>query len=449
MPASTAEALASSSSGRWSCGRRAGGTSCWRRCGPSGPSSSARAGRADAVAERHAATSGRLGRAGRPAAARARPARAGRDRRRDPGAAQRARLAARPRTRSSSPAAWSPRCCDYGFLRLRPDVLAWAERVTERRPGRPQPVGFAGLGGRRVRGVDGGRRRRERRARAPARLDLAEQAGEAISPAVPRDRGPATSCSRDGSTKPRPGTDGPPTPPPTTRGSACCRAASRLLALAYAGEPGRGRAGRRAARRGRRPSPRRTPRTSGTAPARRTWRSIRRAGPPAATPRRCELAELTHASFVTGLAGASKASIDARVGDPARRRRGVPPADRPLAAGRDVVDAVDDAALDRRPAGPARPPSRRRRAGGGGAGDVGRPPHLRRRRGGARPSSAPGCAPRSATTPTRRRAEQARCSTATPPSSTRSGRCEARSDALTTSAARRGCRARPCRPARG
>jgi hypothetical protein len=29
------------------------------------------------------------------------------------------------------------------------------------------------------------------------------------------------------------------------------------------------------------------------------------------------LAELTHASFVTGLAGASKVSIDARVGDPA------------------------------------------------------------------------------------------------------------------------------------
>ena len=54
---------------------------------------------------------------------------------------------------------------------------------------------------------------------------------------------------------------------------------------------------------------------------------------------------------------------------PARRRRGLPAADRPLAAGRHVVDAVDDAAVDRRPAGPARAPPGRRRAGRRGAGD--------------------------------------------------------------------------------
>ena len=80
-----------------------------------------------------------------------------------------------------------------------------------------------------------------------------------------------------------------------------------------------------------------------------------------------ELAESTHASFVTGLAGASKASIEGPDRRPRGRRRGLPPADRPLAAGRHVVDAVDDAALDRRAAGPARPASRRRGAGGRGA----------------------------------------------------------------------------------
>ena len=68
------------------------------------------------------------------------------------------------------------------------------------------------------------------------------------------------------------------------------------------------------------------------------------------------LAELTNAFFVTGVASASKASIDARR-RPGRGRRGLPPGHRPLAAGRDVVDPVDDAALDRRPALPPRAPS--------------------------------------------------------------------------------------------
>ena len=67
-------------------------------------------------------------------------------------------------------------------------------------------------------------------------------------------------------------------------------------------------------------------------------------------------------SFVAGIAGTSLASIEARRRRPARRRRAVPPSPRPLAAGRGVVDAVDDAAGDRRAAGPARPAPRRRGA---------------------------------------------------------------------------------------
>ena len=78
--------------------------------------------------------------------------------------------------RSSSPAGWSRRCCDYGFLRLRPDVLAWAERVTAADPDDRSPLAPRGVGRRRVRGVDGRRRRRDRR-RAPR--------GRCASPSAP------------------------------------------------------------------------------------------------------------------------------------------------------------------------------------------------------------------------------------------------------------------------
>ena len=55
--------------------------------------------------------------------------------------------------------------------------------------------------------------------------------------------------------------------------------------------------------------------TPGTAQARRTWPcDVERARVRFA--RALELAELTNASFVAGVAGASKASIDARLGDP-------------------------------------------------------------------------------------------------------------------------------------
>ena len=61
------------------------------------------------------------------------------DRRRAPGAARRARLAARPR-RVELAGRLVIALCDYGFLRLRPDVLAWAERVTEADPDDRSPL---------------------------------------------------------------------------------------------------------------------------------------------------------------------------------------------------------------------------------------------------------------------------------------------------------------------
>ena len=50
---------------------------------------------------------------------------------------------------------------DYGILRLRPDVLAWSERVIEVDPDAPEPVCRAGARRVGVCGLDGGRRRRD------------------------------------------------------------------------------------------------------------------------------------------------------------------------------------------------------------------------------------------------------------------------------------------------
>ena len=60
--------------------------------------------------------------------------------------------------RSSRPAGSSARSVDYGVLRLRPDVLAWAERVVAADPDERSPLAAEVLGRRRPRGVD--RRRR-------------------------------------------------------------------------------------------------------------------------------------------------------------------------------------------------------------------------------------------------------------------------------------------------
>ena len=61
---------------------------------------------------------------------------------------------------------------DYGLLRLRPDVLAWAERVTAADPDDRSPVGAGRVGGQRLRGVDGRRRGRGRRPRRPGAREV-------------------------------------------------------------------------------------------------------------------------------------------------------------------------------------------------------------------------------------------------------------------------------------
>ena len=138
-PRMTTDALASSSSGRWSCGRRDAGTSCWRRCGPSGPSELDRAGRVDLIAERHARHHvDWVEQAARRLVEPDEPVLAEID-------------AAIPELRSAL--GWlldhdevelagrlTSRLLLYGFLRLRPDVLAWSEQVAERDPDDRSPL---------------------------------------------------------------------------------------------------------------------------------------------------------------------------------------------------------------------------------------------------------------------------------------------------------------------
>ena len=344
---------------------------------------------------------------------------------------------------------------DYGFLRLRPDVLAWAERVAAADPDDRSPLAAAGVGGRRLRRVDGRRRRRLRRARRPG--PAGGRAGRGGDP-------PAEVAAISGNdalfegrldeavewyrraVESRPADD---------LAQRLFMASTELLALAYAGDPTA--AAERAdepARRGRR---RRDP-------ARRLRLVLRRRGRPrrstssgpASRFARADRAGRADRRVVRHRPRRRVEGVDRRPRRrPGGRRRRLPPADRPLAAGRHVVDPVDDAALDRRPARPPRPPRDAAVLDGAvratdaghrifGADEVAlaelgdaaaRRARRRRLRGGA--------------------ATRAPRSTATPPSSTPCGRCDASpssarcSDRLTSGAARRGCRARPCRPARG
>ena len=103
--------------------------------------------------------------------------------------------------------------------------------------------------------------------------------------------------------------------PPATGRSVSSSASTELLALGYAGDAIRRRAGATAL----------LDEVGDDVTASRRLRLVlRRRGRPrrrrragrARFARALELAEQTDASFVTGIAGASKASIDARVGDP-------------------------------------------------------------------------------------------------------------------------------------
>ena len=201
---------------------------------------------------------------------------------------------------------------DYAFMRLRPDVLAWAERVSDadpddRSPLAPVVVTISGYAAWMAGDI----------AEAAARGERALRAGERTGGGVPSVL--STFCgtcaliegrleaaarwyrrARDDA-----GDD---------RAQRLQATSSEVLALGYAGDPAAGDAAAGVlAEIG----------EERTAYAAYAWYctgeadlagDIERARTRFA--RAIELAAETHASFVTGAAGASKASIDARIGDP-------------------------------------------------------------------------------------------------------------------------------------
>ena len=100
---------------------------------------------------------------------------------------------------------------DYGFLRLRPDVLAWAERVADADPDDRSPAGAAGAGRSAAYAAWMAGDVAESGVREPpAPGDRAEQAGRRRAGRGGHAVGNSTRCSRDGSTRPPRGTGGPP-----------------------------------------------------------------------------------------------------------------------------------------------------------------------------------------------------------------------------------------------
>ncbi len=202
---------------------------------------------------------------------------------------------------------------DYGFLRLRPDVLAWSEQVADRDPDDRSPLRLARVGRRRVRRVDGGRPGGDRSAHGASRRAPPNAPAAMPPPEVPAIQGSnelfvghldeaaawyrqAVETSADD---------------PLT---GLMAAASEVLALGYAGDPSAAvKADALLADVGDAPTPY----------AAYVWYCAGEADLAVDTTRArprlahaAQLAEQTHASLVVGIAGASKASIDARFGDP-------------------------------------------------------------------------------------------------------------------------------------
>ena len=151
-------------------------------------------------------------------------------------------------------------------------------------------------------------------ARGARALRVSERAGGDIPSPVGIDLRPATSCSKGGSTRRPGGTGEPATRPVDDLAQRLMAASTELLALAYAGDPtAADAAGDVLAEVGEAQTPY----------AAYVWFcagesdlsvDVERAR--ARLVHALELAEVTDASFVAGVAGASKASIEARVGDP-------------------------------------------------------------------------------------------------------------------------------------
>jgi pentatricopeptide repeat protein len=201
---------------------------------------------------------------------------------------------------------------DYGFMRLRPDVLAWAERVTAADPGDGSPVapvvwavsGYAAWMAGDV---------AEAGARAAHARQVAERSG---------DDAPAEVCTLIASYALFEGRlaeavewyDLACSAAAVDPGQYLVAAGSRVLALAYAGAPAAADAAADVLA---------AVGESLNAYAAYAWYCAGEADltvhldrARARLDRALELAEATNASFVAGVAGASRASIDARLGDP-------------------------------------------------------------------------------------------------------------------------------------
>ncbi len=201
----------------------------------------------------------------------------------------------------------------YGMLRLRPDVLAWSEQVTaadpdDRSAAAPEVWGAAAYGAWMIGDIAGARQHSERAKR------IAEQLGAPLSPKI------STICGTvaliDGRLDDavqwyRRAVDAAVDHPPQR----LFAAATELLPLGYAGDP---TVAERSERLLTEIGDLETPQSA------YVWYCAGEAVLSAdidlartRLTRAIELAERTGAAFVTGVAGASKASLDARFGDPA------------------------------------------------------------------------------------------------------------------------------------
>jgi predicted ATPase/DNA-binding SARP family transcriptional activator len=202
---------------------------------------------------------------------------------------------------------------DYGILRLRPDVLAWSERVIEADPDDRSPfaarVLVASAYAAWMAGDVAETRRRSSRA-----LLVTDRVGGAVPAEVPTVRGSVALFEgelEEAVSWYQRGVDLAGESDPQQRLMA---SASQLLALGYAGDPS---VGERAELVLASVAGHETPYAA------YTWYCAGEAMLSADTQlararfvRALELAELTNTSFVIGVAGASKASLDARTGDP-------------------------------------------------------------------------------------------------------------------------------------
>jgi predicted ATPase len=202
---------------------------------------------------------------------------------------------------------------DYGILRLRPDLLAWSERVIAADRDGCSPLASRVLVVAAYAAWMSGDVA-ETRLRSIRALELSDRGGGAVHAEVPTIRGSVALFEGDlegAVTWYQRGVDAAGDSDPQQRLMA---AASQLLALGYAGHPDVGEQARSV-----------LAQVAGheTPYAAYAWYCAGEALlatdvelARARFVRALELAEVTSAAFVTGVAGASKVSIDARAGDP-------------------------------------------------------------------------------------------------------------------------------------